>query len=92
MSQVTMPCTCCGLLLEFPPETALLTCPACGTRNACPKTKGESLLSLQRATEQRLACDFHAAELSYQDSSHFINLFKRFEGITPQVYRQYNYR
>lgn len=33
-----------------------------------------------------------AAELSYQDSSHFINLFKRFEGITPQVYRQYNYR
>ena len=33
-----------------------------------------------------------AAELSYQDSSHFINLFKRFEGITPRVYRQYNYR
>lgn len=33
-----------------------------------------------------------ASELSYQDSSHFINLFKRFEGITPQVYRQYNYR
>jgi len=31
-----------------------------------------------------------ASELSYQDSSHFINLFKRFEGITPQVYRQYN--
>lgn len=33
-----------------------------------------------------------AAELSYQDSSHFINLFKRFEGITPQAYRQYNYK
>lgn len=33
-----------------------------------------------------------ATELSYQDSSHFINLFKRFEGITPQVYRQYNYK
>lgn len=33
-----------------------------------------------------------ASELSYQDSSHFINLFKRFEGITPQVYRQYNYK
>ena len=33
-----------------------------------------------------------ASELNYKDSSHFINLFKRFEGITPQVYRQYNYR
>ena len=66
MSQVTMPCTCCGLLLEFPPETALLTCPACGTRNAPPRVAGETLITLQRATEQRQAADFHNAELSYQ--------------------------
>ncbi len=33
-----------------------------------------------------------AAEVGYQDASHFIKLFKRFEGITPQVYRQYEYK
>lgn len=33
-----------------------------------------------------------ASELSYQDASHFINLFKRFEGVTPQVYRQVGYK
>lgn len=30
-----------------------------------------------------------SAELGYLNISHFINLFKRFEGITPLVYRQY---
>lgn len=33
-----------------------------------------------------------AKEVGYQDVSHFIRLFKRFEGVTPTVYRQYNYR
>lgn len=33
-----------------------------------------------------------AGELGYQNVSHFINLFKRYEGITPAVYRQYRYR
>ena len=30
-------------------------------------------------------------ELGYLNASHFINLFKRFEGITPLVYRQNKY-
>ena len=29
-----------------------------------------------------------SAELGYLNTSHFINLFKRFEGITPLIYRQ----
>lgn len=33
-----------------------------------------------------------ASELGYADPSTFIRLFKRFEGVTPQVYRQYNYK
>lgn len=32
-----------------------------------------------------------SAELGYLNISHFINLFKRFEGITPLMYRQYKY-
>ena len=31
-----------------------------------------------------------ALDLGYMDSSYFINVFRRFEGITPLVYRQYN--
>lgn len=31
-------------------------------------------------------------ELGYGDASTFIRLFKRFEGVTPQVYRQYKYK
>ena len=30
-----------------------------------------------------------AEELGYLNVSHFINLFKRLEGVTPLVYRQY---
>lgn len=33
-----------------------------------------------------------AGELGYQDASHFIKIFKRFEGTTPMIYRQYKYR
>lgn len=33
-----------------------------------------------------------AGELGYINTSHFINLFKRFEGITPLIYRQYKYK
>ena len=33
-----------------------------------------------------------AAELGYMDSSYFINVFKRFEGTTPLVYRQHKYK
>lgn len=29
-----------------------------------------------------------ATELGYMNTSHFINLFKRFEGVTPLIYRQ----
>lgn len=33
-----------------------------------------------------------AGELGYLDTSHFIKIFKRFEGITPMIYRQHKYR
>ena len=33
-----------------------------------------------------------AYELGFQDPSYFIGVFKRFEGITPLVYRQHKYR
>ena len=31
-------------------------------------------------------------ELGYLNTSHFINIFKRFEGTTPLIYRQHKYR
>ena len=33
-----------------------------------------------------------AGELGYLDTSHFIKIFKRFEGTTPMIYRQHKYR
>ena len=33
-----------------------------------------------------------ATELGYVDTSYFIKVFKKFEGITPLVYRQHKYR
>lgn len=33
-----------------------------------------------------------ASDLGYLNVSHFINLFKQFEGVTPSVYRQYRYK
>lgn len=33
-----------------------------------------------------------AGELGYLNTSHFINLFKRYEGMTPYAFRQQNYR
>ena len=33
-----------------------------------------------------------AGDLGYVNTSHFINLFKRFEGITPLIYRQHKYK
>ena len=66
MSQITISCTCCGSVLTLEEDVNVRECPACGTSNARPKVTGDSLLTLQRATEQRLACDFHNAELSYQ--------------------------
>ena len=66
MSMAAMPCTCCGRVLEYTEGKAVVTCPGCATRNIAPRVTGETLLTLQRATEQRLAADFHNAELSYQ--------------------------
>jgi len=33
-----------------------------------------------------------ANDLGYVNTSHFINLFKRFEGVTPLLYRQHKYK
>lgn len=33
-----------------------------------------------------------AREVGYKDTSHFIRMFKRFEGVTPTVFRQSNYK
>lgn len=33
-----------------------------------------------------------ATEFGYADPSNYISIFKKFEGITPQVYRQYKYK
>lgn len=33
-----------------------------------------------------------AGEVGYMDTSHFIRMFKRFEGVTPTIYRQYNFK
>ncbi|MBQ7849142.1 MAG: leucine-rich repeat protein [Clostridia bacterium] len=41
-------------------------CPACDALNARPQAQGLSLDVLARATRQRLNCDFHNAEISYQ--------------------------
>ena len=40
----------------------------------------------------RLSVTEIAKAVGYQDASHYIRLFKRFEGVTPTVYRQYNYK
>lgn len=66
MSEIVISCTCCGRQMVFPEECTLLECPACGTRNAKPRATGTELEILRRAVDQRLACDFHNAEKSYQ--------------------------
>lgn len=33
-----------------------------------------------------------AKKVGYSDTGHYIRLFKRFEGVTPTIYRQYNYK
>jgi len=59
-------CRCCMLEQELPEGAGLLECPACGTRNSRPQATGSSLEVFQRAIRQRMRCDFHNAENSYQ--------------------------
>jgi len=66
MNEIVVSCSCCGRQMVFPSECVLLECPACGTRNARPRSTGAELNILKRAVDQRLACDFHNAEKSYQ--------------------------
>ncbi len=66
MNQQTIFCTCCGSVLTLEENEKVRQCPACGTCNTRPKLTVDVLTTLQRATEQRVACDFHNAEESYQ--------------------------
>lgn len=66
MYDTVISCSCCGRPAVIPAECTLLECPACGTRNARPRSTGTALEILRRAVDQRLACDFHNAEKSYQ--------------------------
>jgi len=50
------------------------------------------LLSQKMLRETNKSISQISSELGFQDTSHFISLFKRYEGITPTVYRQYNYK
>jgi len=50
------------------------------------------VLSQKMLRESSKSISQIAAELGFQDTSHYISLFKRYEGITPTVYRQYNYK
>ena len=49
-------------------------------------------LSKELLRSSRLSVAQIAKKVGYNDTSHFIRLFKRFEGVTPTVYRQYNYK
>lgn len=49
-------------------------------------------LSKELLRSSKLSVAQIAKKVGYNDTSHFIRLFKRFEGVTPTVYRQYNYK
>ena len=66
MSLVTTECRICRFPLEFLDGAEVLPCPACDALNARPKAEGLTLNVLRRANRQRLKCDFHNAEISYQ--------------------------
>ncbi len=55
-----------------------------------------SRLKIDRSKEllrsSKLSVSQIAKAVGYHDTSHYIRLFKRYEGVTPTVYRQYNYK
>ena len=59
-------CRTCKFTFAFPMSEGTYECPACGAVNGRPQAQGASYDHLKRATYQRLACDFHNAEISYQ--------------------------
>lgn len=62
----TIVCRTCGDQYLIDEGTELRACPSCGTVNSRPRAVGSGLERLNRAVHQRAACDFHAAERSYQ--------------------------
>lgn len=66
MADTILNCSCCGTALTLAENESVRTCPACGTPNAQPRSTGATREMLSRAITQRLSCDFHNAELSYQ--------------------------
>lgn len=59
-------CHCCTRPLFFEDDVLQLECPSCGMYNTRPQPTGPSPETLQRAAQQREACDFTNAEKSYQ--------------------------
>ena len=59
-------CRTCGRELVFSPGVELVCCPACSTNNCSPQADADVADVLNRATGQRLRCDFIHAEASYQ--------------------------
>ena len=59
-------CRTCRFTFAFPMSVGTYECPACGAMNGRPEAQGAAYDHLKRATNQRLACDFHNAEISYQ--------------------------
>lgn len=54
--------------------------------------RGKIERAKKKLRESSMSISQIAADAGYIDTSHFIQLFKRFDGVTPTVYRQYNYR
>ena len=63
---ITLVCKICGGEFVLPAGTMLFPCPACGTPHSRPRAAGSLLADLRRAHQQRFACDFTNAAVSYQ--------------------------
>ena len=60
-------CKCCAANLDVEEEMRLVKCPACKTKQTLPSSRDENIQNLfNRATTQRLKCEFDKAEAVYE--------------------------